>query len=84
MQFKSKTFIILILLMNTWGIIFANNLQVSNVIRTGQDVEENTILIDFDIRWENSWRTDNLNNDGITNWDAVWIFIKYQKENDGK
>jgi formylglycine-generating enzyme required for sulfatase activity len=61
-----------------------NNLHIENVIRTAQNIYDNNIMIDFDVSWENSWRTENLNNDGVNNWDAIWVFVKYQKENDGK
>jgi len=46
----------------------ANNVQVSNVVRTGQDIA-------FDLSWENSWNVQGQ----PSNHDAVWIFIKYKK-----
>jgi len=51
--------------------LHANNIQVSNttlVNNTGT-----TAKVQFTVSWENSWRGG-----GVNNWDAVWIFVKYQ------
>lgn len=64
--------------------IFANNLQISNVSVTDENTGTSYVNVEFDISWDNSWRTDNLNGDGVTNWDAAWIFIKYKSSADGK
>ena len=53
---------------------FANNVTVSNVTMTGQDASNDFVLVEFDTRWENSWRTSSAPN----NWDAVWVFVKYK------
>jgi hypothetical protein len=55
-------------------VAFANNVQVTNISLTDQDEGSNTYQVKFDISWENSWRTSTLE----SNWDAVWIFIKYK------
>lgn len=51
----------------------ANNLQINNL----QFIPDNSDLgyahVQFDVSWENSWRDTE-------NWDAAWVFIKY---NDG-
>lgn len=58
----------------------ANNISVSNVTLAGQNVSAgvnnaaNFTYIEFDLTWENSWRTSASPN----NWDAAWIFIKYR------
>ncbi len=55
----------------------ANNITVSNVVLTGQDVTAGTnnaanfTMVQFDIQWQNSWNTG-------TSWDAAWIFVKYR------
>jgi formylglycine-generating enzyme required for sulfatase activity len=60
------------------GQVKSNNISVSNISITGQDVSAgvnnsaNFSLIKFDVSWENSWRSASLN------WDAAWIFIKYR------
>jgi len=46
----------------------ANNLQL------GTPVISDPTHIRFTIQWDNSWKVTS----GPNNWDAVWIFIKYQ------
>ncbi len=52
----------------------ANNIVVTNVttVTTGAVVQ-----VQFDISWENSWRTSST-----ANWDGAWVFLKF-KDNDG-
>jgi formylglycine-generating enzyme required for sulfatase activity len=54
---------------------FANNISVTNVTVTNQDVSDDYVIVQFDLSWDNSWR------DGI-NWDAAWVFLKYQVSGD--
>lgn len=54
----------------------ANNIDVKNVRLTG--ATSTTTQVAFDLSWENSWRTNNLNGDSVENWDAAWVFIKYR------
>jgi len=56
--------------------LFANNIQISNVSITGQNTASKYKMIQFDISWENSWRTSTEQ----SNWDAAWIFIKYRSK----
>jgi formylglycine-generating enzyme required for sulfatase activity len=46
----------------------ANNIQITNV-----SVVPANNTIKFDLSWENSWRSNTLNN-----WDAAWVFFKYK------
>lgn len=50
----------------------ANNVQISNVtiINSGPG----QIQVQFDLSWDNSWRT----NVGPANYDGVWVFFKYK------
>ncbi len=65
---------------NTFLILFtgytslANNIMVSNVVINGQNTVTKTTQIQFDLSWENSWRTSTLE----SNWDAAWVFVKYR------
>ena len=54
--------------------LFANNVSISNVRLTGQDQANDFTKVEFDISWDNSWRT----NAGPGNWDAAWVFVKYR------
>jgi formylglycine-generating enzyme required for sulfatase activity len=64
----------------TCSSLIANNIQVSNVKLTRQNTSAGTnhannyTLVQFDLSWENSWRTSSAPN----NWDAAWVFVKYR------
>ncbi|MBI4945974.1 MAG: SUMF1/EgtB/PvdO family nonheme iron enzyme [Bacteroidetes bacterium] len=47
----------------------ANNLQI------GAPTLPSTTTIQFTIQWDNSWK---VLNGGVSTWDAVWVFVKYQ------
>ena len=49
---------------------YANNIVVSNAMTGSQNTTDNTLVIQFDIKWDNSWR-DSIN------YDAAWVFVKY-------
>lgn len=51
---------------------FAMNSNANNVQITGTSVSGSNIT--FNISWDNSWNA----NIAPANWDAVWVFIKYQ------
>ena len=53
-------------------LLFAFNSNANNVEITGTSVSGSNIT--FNISWENSWNA----NVAPANWDAVWVFIKYQ------
>ncbi|MEI6456483.1 MAG: SUMF1/EgtB/PvdO family nonheme iron enzyme [bacterium] len=74
---------ILVLLLNSVFILDANNISVSNITISGQDITKHSSLIGFDISWENSWRND-LPGSGYQapfNYDAAWVFAKYRVNN---
>ncbi len=52
----------------------ANNITVDNLSLTGKNATDHCTLVQFDISWENSWRTSSAPN----NRDAAWVFIKYR------
>lgn len=56
--------------------LWANNIQVSNVTLTGKDEVSNTYQVQFDLSWENSWRTSTFE----SNHDAAWVFIKFRED----
>lgn len=49
----------------------ANNLSITNVTLTGHDSGNDFTLVQFDLSWDNSWRSSNRK-------DAAWIFVKYK------
>jgi formylglycine-generating enzyme required for sulfatase activity len=59
---------------------YGNNITVTNCTLTGQNTTAgvnnaaNFSLVQFDLRWENSWRFNN----GPANWDAAWVFVKFR------
>jgi len=65
---------------------YGNNIQVTNGALTGQNASLDYTYVQFDLSWDNSWRTNNLDGDGTpdelgeTNWDAAWVFVKYKKQ----
>ncbi len=52
---------------------FANNMAVSSVILTSQDTGADTVKVQFNISWANSWRD-------AANYDAAWVFAKYSTD----
>lgn len=64
--------ILLALMMSS--LLFANNVTVTNITLTGQNTSSDYTTVQFDLSWENSWRDP-------VNYDAVWIFVKYQVGN---
>ncbi len=51
----------------------ANNITVANVSLEGQVVADHYCLVEFDLSWDNSWRTTAI----PQNWDAAWVFVKF-------
>lgn len=56
--------------------VFANNIRVSQVALTGQDVSSGFVNIRFDLAWENSWRLPATLEPA--NFDAAWVFAKFR------
>ncbi len=63
------------------GILFAaaasaaaNNISISNIRLAGHDSAIHFSFVQFDVSWENSWRTSSA----PYNSDAAWVFAKYR------
>ena len=66
-------FILVCLSINLLG----NNIQITNVSLVSQNTAQDFYMVEFDLGWENSWRTSTYE----SNWDAAWVFIKYTLKN---
>jgi formylglycine-generating enzyme required for sulfatase activity len=58
---------------------YSNNIKVDSVSVEDQNVPGKYCFIEFDISWDNSWRTSGI----PRNWDAAWIFVKYNVAGSG-
>jgi hypothetical protein len=54
----------------------ANNIQVTNAAIAGNDNAQGFCFVQFDVTWQNSWRLN-----GVVNWDAAWVFVKFRTPN---
>jgi formylglycine-generating enzyme required for sulfatase activity len=54
-------------------VVVANNIQVTNPALANNNTSTGTCFVQFNILWENSWRLN-----GVVNWDAAWVFVKYK------
>ncbi|MEP2024817.1 SUMF1/EgtB/PvdO family nonheme iron enzyme [Reichenbachiella sp.] len=76
-----KNLIIVLALVAPFKLI-SNNIDVSAVSTQGIDASAGTdnpanfTHVEFDINWDNSWRSST----GSSNWDAAWVFVKYKIE----
>ena len=71
---RNNFFALCFILLLPLSSLFSNNIKVENARLTGQNTAERYTMIEFDISWDNSWRD-------IVNWDAAWVFVKYQGSN---
>ena len=55
-------------------LLFTANIASANNLIIGPPSTPTPTTIRFTVQWDNSWRIAA----GPTNWDAVWIFVKYQ------
>jgi formylglycine-generating enzyme required for sulfatase activity len=55
----------------------SNNILVSNISLTARNKITQTVLVQFNLNWQNSWRTSAA----PFNWDAAWVFVKYKVGN---
>ncbi len=63
------------------AILYANDLQVKNVVLR-EGVAGSHGLVEFDLSWENSWRNDlaSAGQEAPFNYDAAWVFVKYSTD----
>ena len=82
-MFKHFCKILLVVLIVLLAVIStnANNLQIANIMLTGQNTGSHYVMVQFNISWENSWRNTSA---APYNWDAAYLFVKYRKTSDNK
>lgn len=66
--------IFFLILIFYWTLSNANNIKVQNTTLTNIHQASGWIHVETSINWRNSWRINN----GIEQWDAAWIFVKYK------
>jgi formylglycine-generating enzyme required for sulfatase activity len=71
-----KRIYLLLMLTIAASFSYANNIQLANVLLNGQNTASQFSMINFDISWENSWRT--ITNE--SNYDGAWVFVKFRKK----
>jgi formylglycine-generating enzyme required for sulfatase activity len=52
----------------------ANDIVVSGISLTARNTSTQTVRVNFNLSWDNSWRTTSA----PFNWDAAWVFVKYK------
>ncbi len=67
-----KFYLILLFFLLLTAPALANNLTISNVTLEDRNASANTMVVQFNISWDHSWRK----NDGRH--DAAWVFIKIE------
>lgn len=72
---KNNLIIVLFFLIWLPKAIFSNNLTITSPpALTNPSPVDKHVFINFSLSWENSWRNS-------TNYDAVWVFVKYRTNN---
>ena len=54
-------------------------INVTNISLGTRDAGTGNAPINFDISWNNSWRSTNSGAPAPNNWDAAWVFVKFRK-----
>ena len=73
MMVIKNIFIFLVFCVTTSSVVWASNLQLSNLDEVAANTAGNTITFSFNMTQDNSWRNQ-------TNYDAVWVFMKYSTD----
>ncbi len=75
-KFGARIGVLVLAAVGTLGVLpsSANNLSVSNVSLGVRDISTNTVVVNFDVSLENSWRNK-------INHDAVWLTVRLYDPN---
>jgi hypothetical protein len=72
---KRKFLLTAMMLVGILSNSYANNVQTANIVLNAQNTALNYSMVNFDISWDNSWRTSN----NESNHDGCWVFVKFRK-----
>lgn len=72
--------ILVLLLLFVFQNLYSNNLNISVVSINEVNSALKNCKVEFDISWENSWKSLT----GASNWDAAWVFVKYRVSRNGE
>jgi len=56
-----------------------SGIDVTNTSLGTRDSGTGNAPVNFDISWNNSWRSTGSGAPAPNNWDAAWVFVKYRK-----
>jgi formylglycine-generating enzyme required for sulfatase activity len=56
-----------------------SGIDVTNISLGTRDAGTGNAPINFDISWNNSWRSTDPGAPAPNNWDAAWVFVKFRK-----
>ena len=78
--FPRTLYLLLVVLMLMWAPDGScSGVSVSNISLGTRDAGTGNAPVNFDISWSNSWRTTDSGAPAPNNWDAAWVFVKFQK-----
>src|SRR6202167_1011651 len=64
-----KMLLAVVLVLLSTGPSYANNLSVTNVTLGSRDPNAHTVVVTFNVSWQNSWRNK-------INFDAAWLTVR--------
>lgn len=56
-----------------------SGIDVTNISLGTRDAGTGNAPVNFDISWNNSWRSTGAGAPAPNNWDAAWVFVKFRK-----
>jgi hypothetical protein len=74
-----KVLILLVLVVVSASDGLCGVINVTNTSVGTRDAGTGTAPINFDISWNNSWRSTDPGAPAPNNWDAAWVFVKFRK-----
>jgi formylglycine-generating enzyme required for sulfatase activity len=79
MTLPRKLFLLLAVLVFYAAEAACSGIDVTNTSLGTLDAGTGNAPINFDISWNNSWRSTDSGAPAPNNWDAAWVFVKFQK-----